>query len=89
MNKMLLSRRAQLPARLLAAGLLTLTLGACSSAPKSGDDAPKVFCARETLVGTNIPRTKCRTTEEIKADEARVKELGDDLSRRQLAQPRE
>lgn len=89
MNQTILPCPRTLPGRLLATSLLALTLGACASAPNADDDAPKVFCARETLVGTNIPRTKCRTPEQIKADEAKVRELGDDLSRRQLAQPRE
>lgn len=71
---------------LLAASLLAVTLAACSSTPSAGDEQPEVFCSRETMTGTNIPKSKCRTREQIKADQEQVDRVRDEISRTPMQQ---
>lgn len=68
----------QLPlALLLGTGIAAATLAACASAP--GGEQQEVFCSRETMTGSNIPKSSCRTREEMKRDQENVDRLRDEL----------
>lgn len=64
--------------RLLLA-LLPLALAACAAAPASKEVAlapldKDTVCERESSTGTNLPKTRCRTADQRKADQDAVRQ---------------
>ena len=57
--------------------LLPLALAACAAAPAEKEVAlapldKDTICERESSTGSNLPKTRCRTGEQRKADQAAI-----------------
>lgn len=52
-----------------------------------GRDEDQVICRREHQVGTNRPRTRCRTIAEIREDQQTARQALDNIYRRGLTDP--
>ncbi|MFG6468550.1 hypothetical protein [Roseateles sp. BYS87W] len=63
----------------LLLSLLPLTLAACAAAPDRQEVAlapldKDTICERESTTGTSLPKTRCRTAEQRRADQAGVQQ---------------
>jgi hypothetical protein len=69
----------QLPLFLLAGAIVATALSGCAATPAG--EQPEVFCRRETMTGSNIPKSTCRTREEMKRDQENIDRMRDELKR--------
>jgi hypothetical protein len=65
----------------LGMGLACVVLGGCATPGEPPVDRTAMVCTREYPTGSNLPATRCRTREQMEADQAAARAAGDAIDR--------